>query len=77
MKIPLCETKSYKWVAQKIGRPKAVRAVGTALKNNPFTLLIPCHRVVNSDGSLGGYSKGLKKKRQLLDLEKRIAGLIR
>lgn len=77
MKIPLGETKSYKWVAQKIGRPKAVRAVGTALKNNPFTLLIPCHRVVNSDGSLGGYSKGLKKKRQLLDLEKRIAGLIR
>jgi O-6-methylguanine DNA methyltransferase len=77
LKIPLGETKSYKWVAQKIGRPKAVRAVGTALKNNPFTLLIPCHRVVNSDGSLGGYSKGLKKKRQLLDLEKRIAGLIR
>jgi methylated-DNA-[protein]-cysteine S-methyltransferase len=70
--IPLGETRSYKWVAKKIGKPKAVRAVGTALRNNPFTVIIPCHRVISNDGSLGGYSKGIKKKKRLLELEKKI-----
>lgn len=74
--IPLGETRSYEWVARKIGRPKAARAVGTALKNNPFTIIIPCHRVINSDGSLGGYSKGLKKKKYLLKLEKEIIEML-
>lgn len=70
--IPLGETRSYQWVARKIGRPKAVRAVGQALGKNPFAPIIPCHRVVRSDGSLGGYAGGLKKKKQLLNLEKDI-----
>ena len=70
--IPLGEVRSYSWVAKKIGRPKAVRAVGTALKKNPFAPIIPCHRVIKSNGSLGGYNRGLKKKKELLDLEQNI-----
>lgn len=70
--IPIGQVRSYSWVAKKIRRPKAVRAVGTALKNNPFAPMVPCHRVISSDGTLGGYSGGLNKKRQLLKLEKRI-----
>ncbi len=73
VKIPLGETRSYKWVAQQIGNPKAVRAVGQALRRNPFPVIIPCHRVIKSDGSLGGYAGGpSKKKKELLDLEQRI-----
>jgi methylated-DNA-[protein]-cysteine S-methyltransferase len=68
--IPLGQTHSYKWVAQKAGRPRAVRAVGQVLKKNPFPLLIPCHRVIKNNGSLGGYSLGCKVKKSLLDLEK-------
>jgi len=56
MAIPLGETRSYAWVAQKIGHPGAVRAVGTALRKNPFPLLIPCHRVIKSDGQCGKYA---------------------
>jgi len=74
--IPLGQARSYSWVARKIGRPNAVRAVGTALKKNPFTIIIPCHRVVKSDGSLGEYSRGIKKKKQLLELEKKITDMI-
>ena len=70
--IPLGQVRSYSWVAKKIGSPRAVRAVGTALKNNPFAPLVPCHRVVKSDGSLGGYSRGLRKKREILEIERRI-----
>ncbi len=68
--IPMGQTRSYQWVAQKIGRPKAVRAVGQALGKNPFALIIPCHRVVRSDGHLGGYAGGLDKKKKLLEIEK-------
>ena len=67
--IPKGEVRSYKWVAQKSGNPLATRAVGQALNKNPHTIKIPCHRVVKSDGSLGGYSKGLKMKRKLLKKE--------
>ncbi len=70
--IPLGKTRSYKWVAQKIGSPRASRAVGQALNRNPFPLLVPCHRVVASDGKIGGYSKGESKKKNLLNLEKKI-----
>jgi len=77
LSIPLGQVRNYNWVAKKIGRPKAVRAVGTALKKNPFTVIIPCHRVVKSDGSLGGYSRGLKKKKYLLELEKKISRRMR
>ena len=70
--IPLGQTRSYKWVALKIGRPGACRAVGQALKNNPFPLVIPCHRVIKSCGGLGGYSRGSRKKKMLLDLERQV-----
>ena len=69
--IPKGEVRTYKWVARKIGRSCAYRAVGQALKRNPHTITIPCHRVIRSDGSLGGYSKGLKTKRRLLARERR------
>lgn len=72
LSIPLGEVRSYKWIAQKIGRPGAARAVGQVLKRNPWPLIIPCHRVVCADGKLGGYSCGKKKKIILLDLEKQI-----
>lgn len=72
LSIPLGETRTYKWVARKIGKPKAARAVGQALKKNPYPLIIPCHRVVASDGKLGGYSRGVGKKRALIDLERQI-----
>lgn len=75
--IPLGEVRSYQWVAKKIGRPKAVRAVGTALKKNPYPIIIPCHRVIKSDGSLGGYAKGKELKKKLLLLEKYIAEIIK
>lgn len=74
--IPLGEVRSYSWVAKKIGKPKAHRAVGTALANNPFAPIVPCHRVVKNDGSIGGYSGGVEKKKELLKLEKRIAEAI-
>lgn len=67
--IPRGETRSYAWVAQRIGRPRAVRAVGQAVGSNPLPLLVPCHRVLASDGSLGGFGGGLEMKRQLLRLE--------
>ncbi len=75
LKIPLGEVRTYKWVAQKIGHPRAFRAVGQALNQNPYPLIIPCHRVIKSDGKSGGYSRGIKTKRLLLDLEKKIKNL--
>ncbi|MEW6171177.1 MAG: MGMT family protein [Candidatus Omnitrophota bacterium] len=68
-KIPLGETRSYQWVARKINRPKAYRAVARALSNNPYLITIPCHRVIRSDGSLGGYVLGQEEKRKLLNQE--------
>lgn len=68
-KIPHGEVRSYKWIAEHIGRPKAVRAVGNATGSNPITIIIPCHRVIGSNGNLGGYGGGLERKRQLLSLE--------
>lgn len=72
LKIPKGEVRTYKWIAQKIGHPKAYRAVGRALKENPLTVIIPCHRVVMSCGKIGGYSKGVDKKKDLLKKEKAI-----
>jgi O-6-methylguanine DNA methyltransferase len=66
LEIPFGETRSYAWVACRIGRPKAVRAVGNSLNRNPLAPYVPCHRVIASDGSLGGFSGGLKKKKRLL-----------
>lgn len=76
LKIPLGQVRSYKWVANKIGKPRAYRAVGQALKKNPFPLIIPCHRVIVQKGGLGGYSRGKKKKEALLDLERQIRQLV-
>lgn len=72
MEIPQGETRSYKWIAERIGKPGAVRAVGSALGKNPFAPVVPCHRVIKSDGSLGGFSGpgGLKTKLRLLKKEK-------
>ncbi|MDE0317666.1 MAG: methylated-DNA--[protein]-cysteine S-methyltransferase [Candidatus Poribacteria bacterium] len=67
--IPYGEVRSYKWIAEQIGRPKAVRAVGNATGSNPITIIIPCHRVIGSNGNLGGYGGGLERKRQFLTLE--------
>jgi len=67
--IPYGETRSYAWVARQIGKPKATRAVGAACGANPVPIVVPCHRVVASDGSLGGFSGGLALKRRLLALE--------
>src|SRR5215212_4394741 len=68
-KIPLGETRSYAQIAAAIGQPKAVRAVGTANGDNHVAVLIPCHRVIRSDGSLGGYAGGLDRKQRLLEAE--------
>jgi len=73
LSIPLGQVRSYKWVARKAGSPGACRAVGQVLKRNPYPLMIPCHRVVKSDKSIGGYAFGLKKKKLLLALEKELA----
>lgn len=69
--IPYGETRSYSWVAEQIKRPGAGRAVGQALARNPLPVIVPCHRVLNADGKLGGYSGGLAMKRYLLSLEAR------
>jgi O-6-methylguanine DNA methyltransferase len=69
MKIPLGATRSYAWVARHIGRPRSSRAVGNALHKNPYAPYVPCHRVIASDGTIGGYSRGLKRKRELLKKE--------
>jgi methylated-DNA-[protein]-cysteine S-methyltransferase len=74
--IPLGEVRSYKWVAEQIGQPKKVRQVGRALSKNPYPFFIPCHRVIRSDGSLGGYTFGVELKRYLLDLEKKVKSVI-
>jgi len=68
-KIPKGEVRSYKWVAAKVGRPNAYRAVGNALNKNPFIGTVPCHRVIRSDGSIGGFAKGVKRKRKMLAAE--------
>ncbi len=68
-RIPYGEVRSYCWVAQRLGKPKASRAVGNALARNPVLIVIPCHRVVRKDGSLGGYALGLAWKKSLLALE--------
>lgn len=62
-------TATYKTVAERIGKPQAVRAVGTACATNPLPILLPCHRVLRSDGGLGGYLGGIDAKKTLLDLE--------
>lgn len=71
--IPYGECRSYKWVAGQIGNPRAARAVGMANNKNPLPPVIPCHRVIGSDGSLTGYASGLHVKKYLLEMEKGIS----
>lgn len=68
-KIPFGETRSYKWIAEQIGNPGAARAAGRALSKNPVPIVIPCHRVIASDGSIGGYALGVDMKKHLLEME--------
>jgi methylated-DNA-[protein]-cysteine S-methyltransferase len=70
LKIPYGQTQSYQQIATQIGLPKGARAVGTAIGKNPVCLLVPCHRVISADGSLGGFSGGLEIKKKLLQLER-------
>jgi len=69
-RIPYGSTVSYQKIAQQIKKPKAMRAVGSANGKNPICIIVPCHRVIAADGSIGGYSGGLKMKRQLLEVER-------
>jgi methylated-DNA-[protein]-cysteine S-methyltransferase len=70
--IPYGDTSSYRKVASAAGRPKAARAAGSALANNPLPILVPCHRVLRTDGTIGQYTGGIAAKTQLLTLEKAI-----
>ena len=70
-RIPYGQTRSYRDIARRIKNPKAVRAVGSANGRNPLCVVVPCHRVIAADGSIGGYSGGLDKKIKLLRLERR------
>ena len=72
LSIPFGQVRSYKWVAKKAGSSAACRAVGQILKRNPYPLIIPCHRVVNSNQKPGGYIFGTKQKKFLLALEKEL-----
>ena len=69
LQIPSGHTVSYAQIARRIGNPKAVRAVGGAVGANPIVILVPCHRVIASDGGIGGYSGGIERKRRLLTAE--------
>ena len=69
-RIPYGETWSYAKLARAVGHPRAVRAVGNAVGKNKFPIVVPCHRVIRSDDSVGGYAGGPKKKKRLLALEK-------
>lgn len=70
--IPCGQTRSYQEVAKMINRPKATRAVASAIGKNPINYLIPCHRVIRTDGSLGGYYWGLEEKVKVLDYEREV-----
>jgi AraC family transcriptional regulator of adaptative response/methylated-DNA-[protein]-cysteine methyltransferase len=71
LEVPHGATTSYAAIASAIGKPKAVRAVGTAVGANPVSLLIPCHRVLRSDGTIGGYRWGVDRKQAILDAEQK------
>lgn len=73
--IPFAETINYGQLAGRIGNSKASRAVGLANGRNPISIVVPCHRVIGANGSLTGYGGGLDRKRTLLDLERRVAGV--
>jgi methylated-DNA-[protein]-cysteine S-methyltransferase len=69
LRIPSGQTRTYAWLAERVGRPRAARAVGRVMATNPLPLVVPCHRVVGSNGSLTGYGGGLRMKEALLKAE--------
>jgi len=69
LRMPFGQTRSYGWLAQQVGGKNKARAVGTACGANPIPIIVPCHRVIREDGSLGGYGGGLGMKRKLLEIE--------
>ena len=71
MTIPYGETRSYGWIAARTGKPGAARAAGQALGRNPLPILVPCHRVLAANGTIGGFSGGLSLKEYLLKLEQK------
>ncbi|MGE5557230.1 MAG: methylated-DNA--[protein]-cysteine S-methyltransferase [Bacillota bacterium] len=71
--IPYGAMRTYKEIAASIGKPAAVRAVGSACASNPVSLVVPCHRVVRKDGGMGGYRWGIERKKKLLEMEKNAA----
>ncbi len=78
LEIPFGETRTYAWVARQIGKPGAARAVGQALRKNPFPLIIPCHRVIRSDGALGKYAgRDDGRKKKLIGLERELREVFR
>jgi O-6-methylguanine DNA methyltransferase len=74
--IPYGQVRTYKWITAQLGRPDGAQVVGIAMACNPVPLLVPCHRVVKSDGGLGGYSFGLMQKAALLNLERSVTPLV-
>jgi methylated-DNA-[protein]-cysteine S-methyltransferase len=74
--IPFSGTTTYGDIAQRIGKPQAVRAVGAAIGRNPWSVVVPCHRVLGANGGLTGYAGGLDRKKHLLALEARISSPI-
>ncbi len=72
--VPYGETRSYADIAREVGRPTAARAVGAAVGANPLCVVVPCHRIVGSNGSLTGFAHGLEMKRRLLEIEGMIGG---
>ena len=77
MEIPYGQTRSYRDMAVAVNRPKGFQAIGQANNTNPIPIIVPCHRVINADGSMGGYGGGLDRKRALLTLEQRHAHMFR
>ena len=74
LQIPYGETRTYAQIAEAVGHPKAVRAVGSANNRNPIPFIVPCHRVVGANGNLVGYAYGVEMKRSLLQMEMRTLG---
>ena len=77
LRIPYGRVRSYQWVAEKVGGKQYARAVGMALGANPVPIVVPCHRIIAHDGSLGGFGCGLPMKRRLLKLERILPGRMR
>ena len=76
-KIPFGQVRTYKWLAEKVGKPKAYRAVANVLAKNPFPFVIPCHRVIKSNGDIGGYSLGKELKKELINFEQKVKSMLK